>query len=53
VGLELGLRYLVDPSAHDLAEQLPAGLASYRFSDNSNRFRRLYEAQGHPGPISL
>src|SRR6185437_5917694 len=53
VRLELVLGYLVDPSAYDLTEQLPAGLAADRFSDNSNRFLRLYEAQGHPGPISL
>ena len=44
---ELVLRDLVHPGADELAEQLPAGLATDRLRDHADRVLRLDEAEGH------
>ena len=44
---QLGLGNLVDPGAHELAEQLPAGLAADRLRDHADGVLRLNEAQWH------
>ena len=45
--LELIFGDLVDPRAHDLAEQLAAGLTPDALRYDSDRFLRLDEAQWH------
>ena len=47
VDLELVLGDLVDPRAHDLAEELAARLAPDALGDDSDRFLRLDEAEWH------
>ena len=44
---QLGLGDLVDPGAHELAEQLTAGLAADRLRDHADGVLRLNEAQWH------
>ena len=51
VRLELVLRDLVDPSAHDLAEKLAARLASDRLRHDADGFLWLDEAEGHREPL--
>src|SRR3954452_6527735 len=50
VRCQFGLRDLIDPGAHELAEELPAGLAADRFRDHADGVLRLNEAQWHGGP---
>ena len=49
VRCQLGLGDLVDPGAHELAEQLTAGLAADRLRDHADGVLRLNEAQWHGG----
>src|SRR3954453_15230460 len=51
VSLELVLRYLVHPRAHDLAKKLATRLAPDRLRDDADRFLWLDEAEGHRGPL--
>src|ERR1700704_283637 len=44
---QLWLRDVIDPSAHDLADDLTARLAPDRLGDHSNGVLRLDEAKGH------
>ena len=45
--IELVVRNLVDPGAHGLSQELPAGLAADRVGDRADRVRGVDEAQGH------
>ena len=47
VGVQLALGDLVDPCADELAEQLPAGLASDGLGDDADRVLGFDEAEGH------
>src|SRR4051812_27363290 len=51
VSLELVLRYLVHPRAHDLAEKLAARLTADRLRDHADGFLWLDEAERHRGPL--
>src|SRR3954452_21076036 len=51
MGLELVLGDLVDPCAHDLAQELAARFAADRLGHHADRFLRLDEAEGHRGPL--
>src|SRR4051794_17390469 len=53
VDLQLVVGNFVHPCAHDFPEELAAGLTADRFRHNADCFLRLYEAEWHPGPISL
>jgi hypothetical protein len=46
---ELVLRDLVDPRAHELAEQLPSRLAADRLGDDADGVLRFDEAEWHQG----
>ena len=52
VDLQLVVGDLVDPCAHDLAEQLAAGLAAHALGDDSDRFLRFDEAERHKPSLS-
>ena len=51
VGGQLLLGDLVDPRAHELAEELPPRLAPHRLGDDADRILRLDEAEGHGGTV--
>ena len=53
LNLQLVVGNFVHPCAHDFPEELAAGLTADRFRHNADCFLRLYEAEWHPGPISL
>ena len=53
MGLELVLRYLLDPCANDLAEELAPRLAADRLGHDADRLLGLDEAEGHRGAVSL
>src|SRR4051794_5648639 len=47
VGVQLTFRDLVDPGAHELAEQLPPGLTADGLCDDADGIVRFDEAEGH------